>query len=206
MVRGIAANGLLATPFSYSRHCDGCFFNEACLKIANDRDDLALIPFMSIDARRAISRTGVTTTEELSLLMEPGQMTVANVTRPALRPAEGWESICHDLGDDRAIAGRLGEYVSRARKLHRLPGTRKEDGNNLIGAGYGSLPYSDAEHDPNLIRVYIDVQRDYLNDRIYLASALIQETTAACPILRGDARSPCLRTVRPNRPRSSATC
>ena len=28
--------------------------------------------------------------------------------------------------------------------------------------GYGSLPYCDAAHNPNLVRVYLDAQHDYL--------------------------------------------
>ncbi len=39
--------------------------------------------------------------------------------------------------------------------------------------GYGSLPFSSAAQNPNLVRVYIDAQHDYLNDRIYLIGALI---------------------------------
>ncbi len=178
VVRRIAGTGLLETSHQYAPSCDGCFFNEACLKIASDRDDLSMIPFMSIDAQRAIRRSGITTTEELATLKEPGRLAIAGVERQALVPASGWESLCHDLGDDRAIAGRLDEFIARARKQHDLPGTRKESGNNLIGAGYGSLPYSAPDHDPNLVRIFIDIQRDYLHDRIYLASALIQANEA----------------------------
>src|SRR5262249_18550247 len=39
--------------------------------------------------------------------------------------------------------------------------------------GHGSLPYSDATHNPNLVRVYLDAQHDYLTDRIYLVGALV---------------------------------
>ena len=37
--------------------------------------------------------------------------------------------------------------------------------------GYGSLPYSDDAQNPNLVRVYIDAQHDYLLDRTYLLGA-----------------------------------
>src|SRR5207253_1961220 len=42
--------------------------------------------------------------------------------------------------------------------------------------GHGSLPFCGPDHNPNLVRVYIDAQHDYLNDRVYLLGALV----AAC--------------------------
>jgi hypothetical protein len=44
---------------------------------------------------------------------------------------------------------------------------------NIPSKGYGSLPYCDAEHNPNLVRIYIDSQHDYLHDRIYLLGARV---------------------------------
>jgi len=46
-------------------------------------------------------------------------------------------------------------------------------GGSMPTKGYGSLPYSDAEQNPNLVRVYIDAQHDYLHDRVYLLGALV---------------------------------
>jgi hypothetical protein len=181
VVRGIAQAGLLQTQLQFTGKCDGCFFNEACLKVASDHDDPALVPFMTLDARQSLRKSGITTTSELAALKEPGSISIAGVTRQSLIPAAGKAAICHDLGESRAVAGRLDEMIARARKLKKLPGTRKEEGSNLIGSGYGSLPYSDANHDPNLVRVYIDIQRDYLHDRVYLASALIQANEDGVP-------------------------
>ncbi|MGH2391828.1 MAG: DNA helicase, partial [Chloroflexota bacterium] len=39
--------------------------------------------------------------------------------------------------------------------------------------GYGSLPFSAPTHNPNLVRLYIDAQQDYLGDRLYMLGALV---------------------------------
>jgi hypothetical protein len=181
-VRKIARSPLHRTQLQFSGKCDGCFFNEACLKISNDLDDLSRVPFMSLDARQALIRGGIETSAGLAALKVPGSVTIGGVARTALVPASGSEMVCHDLGESRAIAGRLDELVARSRMLNKLSGTGRSDGVNLPGAGYGSLPYSDERHDPNLVRVYLDLQRDYLHDRIYLAGALIQANESGIPV------------------------
>src|SRR5690606_36482496 len=47
--------------------------------------------------------------------------------------------------------------------------------------GYGSLPYSAADQNPNLVRVYINAQHDYLADRIYLIGSLVTGNVAGKP-------------------------
>jgi hypothetical protein len=173
-LRAVAQKGLLSAPYQYTVTCDGCFFNEACLKISSDTDDLTLIPFMTGDARSAFHRAGVQTATALADLMEPGVVTIAGVEREGLVPAQSTEETCHHLMDERAIGGRLDELVGRARKLRSRDPASDPVSNLLPGTGYGSLPFSAVDHDPNLIRIYLDVQRDYLHDRLYLASALIQ--------------------------------
>ncbi|MGH2409315.1 MAG: DNA helicase, partial [Chloroflexota bacterium] len=47
--------------------------------------------------------------------------------------------------------------------------------------GQGSLPFAAPDHNPNLVRVYIDAQHDYLEDRIYLLGALVVGCVAGEP-------------------------
>src|SRR5262249_6171156 len=41
----------------------------------------------------------------------------------------------------------------------------------LLGSGFGSLP--DPERYPDLVKVFIDAQHDYIEDRVYVVAALV---------------------------------
>ncbi len=169
------------TSFELTSACDGCLYNEFCLKRTRELDDLSLLPNITVAAKRALHAVGITKTIELAKLEEPASRTIAGVTRKIMAPVAGKESVCQALSANRAIGGRLEELVSRARRYQSSLGERFVVGNDITGAGYGSLPFSDVEHDPNLVRIYLDVQRDYLHDRLYLVSALIQGCTDGEP-------------------------
>src|SRR5439155_7104811 len=68
---------------------------------------------------------------------------------------------------------RLDELVHRARRYRRFKGDPIQALSYIPSKGYGSLPYADAQQNPNLVRVYLDAQHDYLEDRIYLLGALV---------------------------------
>lgn len=181
VARKAAGKPLAETAFQLSHVCDGCFFNEFCVRQTYESDDLSLLPFVGLDTKQALARGGVTTTGQLAALMAPKKTEVAGVERIVLVPVSAHASVCRDLADDRAIAGRLPELVSRARRYRHSLGEGLAERSEIAGAGYGSLPYSAEDHDPNLVRVYIDVQRDHLVDRLYLASALIQANESGLP-------------------------
>jgi hypothetical protein len=182
VARMVVRKPLNETNFQLTRICDGCFFNEFCLRRAYETDDLSLLPFVGIDAKQALARKGVVTTASLAALMAPVKTEIAGVERMVLAPAAEHAPVCRELTDDRAIAGRLPELVSRARRYRRALGDEFVERNEIFGAGYGTLPYSAADHDPNLVRVYIDVQRDHLVDRLYLISALVQGNEQGQPV------------------------
>ena len=60
------------------------------------------------------------------------------------------------------VGPRLEELVHRARRYRDWRGDRIDALRYIPSKGYGSLPYSDAEHNPNLVKIYIDAQHDYL--------------------------------------------
>lgn len=181
VARRVAEKPLAETSFQLTQVCDGCFFNEFCLRQTYESDDLSLLPFVGLDTKQALARKGVVTTAQLASLMAPAKIEVAGVERMVLTPATAQAETCSELADDRAIAGRLPELVSRARRYRRSLGDELLERNEIAGAGYGSLPYSAEDHDPSLVRIYVDVQRDHLVDRLYLASALIQANEGGAP-------------------------
>jgi hypothetical protein len=181
LARRVATSPLDATEFEFTPRCDGCFFNEVCLKRSAETDDLSLLPFVGVDAKRALAEHGVTTTRALAGLMAPRVVEVAGIERKTLAPVPEEGGRCQAIAEQRAIAGRLPELVSRARRYRQASGDDISERNTIPSAGYGSLPYCAPDHDPNLVRIFIDAQRDHTVDRLYLLSALIQANENGLP-------------------------
>lgn len=166
------ANRVSTTPFEelpyhLSRKCDGCLYNEFCMKQSAERDDLSLLPHLTGQDKQALHQAGVATTRMLATLKEP------DVGGRDLVSAPGAEALVRKLATTWPISAHLDELVYRARRYRAWKGDKLSYLPYIPSKGYGSLPYSDAEHNPNLVRVYIDAQHDYLHDRIYLLSALV---------------------------------
>ncbi len=85
------------TSFELTSACDGCLYNEFCLKRTRERDDLSLLPNVTVAAKRAMHAAGITKTIELARLEEPANRTIAGVTRRIMAPLAGKESVCQGL-------------------------------------------------------------------------------------------------------------
>lgn len=162
-------------PYHLTYKCDGCLYNEFCMKWSAERDDLSLLPHLTAREKQIVRRAGIGTVRELATLKE---FRKESPDTPAywsdLVPVLGKEAIVQQLAAIRPVGPRLDELVHRARWYRKR---WKHDPIDVLPAipskGYGSLPYCAAEHNPNLVYVYIDVQHDYLNDRVYMLGALV---------------------------------
>ena len=154
-------------PYHLTYKCDGCLYNEFCMKWSAETDDLSLLPHLTDHDKRALQRTGVTTTRELATLKE------LPPDSRELVPAPGNAALARKLATTWPVGPRLDELVHRARRYRDFKGDRLPALAYIPSKGYGSLAYADADHNPNLVRVYIDAQHDYLHDRIYLLGALV---------------------------------
>jgi hypothetical protein len=165
--RRVALAPFEAIPYSLSYKCDGCLYNEYCLKWSAEREDLSLLPYMSGVEKEALRRHGVGTIEALARLKG---------LRPdgELDTAAGQEAVVRRLAATWPVGPRLDELVHRARGFRRHA---KKDGTAALsyvpGKGTSTLPVSTPERNPNLVRVYVEAQHDYLHDRIYLLGALV---------------------------------
>ncbi len=157
--------------FHLTYKCDGCLYNEFCMKWAAEHDDLSQIPYLVDTEKNALQAGGVTTTHELAALK-----TFRDEQSTDLIAAPGEESRILDLSANRALGPRLDELIHRARRFRSWKGDDLRALTYIPSKGYGTLPASDATIHPNLVRIYLDVQHDYLHDRLYLLSALV----AAC--------------------------
>ncbi|HEX5163964.1 MAG TPA: AAA domain-containing protein [Thermomicrobiales bacterium] len=155
-------------PYHLTYKCDGCIYSEFCMKWSAERDDLSLIPHLTIQQKSSLRRAGITTTSQLAALKQP----VADDPN-TLQPAPGHEAQTRALAATWPVGPRLDELIHRARRYRKYVKDPIEAISYLPSKGYGSLPYTDASHNPNLVRIYIDAQHDYLNDRVYLLGALL---------------------------------
>ena len=165
--RRVALAPFEAIPYSLSYKCDGCLYNEYCLKWSAEREDLSLLPYMSGVEKEALRRHGIGTIEALSRLKELGP-------DRELETTVGQETLVRHLAATWPVGPRLDEMIHRGKSFRRHV---KKDGTKALGyipgKGTSTLPVSTSERNPNLVRIYIEAQHDYLHDRIYLLGALV---------------------------------
>lgn len=182
----IAEQPFSDVPWSLGWQCDSCRYGPFCMREAAASDDLSLIPFLQPAEKSALRGCGVTTTAQLA------QVRVPSVEHPLeLRTPDDQREMARALTGRSAVAHRLDEFVFRARRHQdwRARQAGEERAADVPTAppfipnrGYPSLPASTPELHPNLVRIYLDAQWDYLQDRLYLVSALV----TACDQGTGD--------------------
>ena len=165
--RRVAQTSFEAVPYSLSYKCDGCLYNEFCMKWSAEQEDLSLLPYMSGIEKEALHRHHVTAIEALAGLKDlppDGEL---------VTPA-GQQAVVRQLAATWPVGQRLDELIHRAKSFRRHV---RRDGTPALtyipGKGISTLPASSPERNPNLVRVYIDAQHDYLNDRLYMLGALV---------------------------------
>jgi hypothetical protein len=158
-----ARASLDAATFHLGAHCDGCPYNSVCFVHAAEREDLSLVPALTSNEKTALRAEGFANIRTLAGLMNYSGYTLTN--------APGRDAQAGRLAARPALARRLPLLVQRARAALRRFDPSIESRRFLCGSDYGSLP-DDATY-PNLVKVFIDAQRDHLEDRLYLISALV---------------------------------
>jgi len=143
--------------------CDGCPYNALCFADTAERADLSLVPLLGVAEKRALEAEGIGSARELASLLEYG--------RGAMRPAAGKEETVGRVSARWPLGGRLPLLAQRARAAVRRLERTTEARRYLLGADYGSLP--DPARHPGLVRVFVDAQRDYIEDRLYLLAARV---------------------------------
>ena len=176
--RRVVATPFDQVPFHLTYKCDGCLYNEFCMKQSAESDNLSLLPHLTEGDKNALLRGGIATVSELAALKDlqrKGQVTVDGETREntELVPSPGKDEVARRLAATWPVGQRLDELIHRARRYRQWKKDEIDSLSYIPGKGYGSLPYSDAAQNPNLVRVYIDVQHDFLNDRVFMAGALV---------------------------------
>jgi predicted RecB family nuclease len=139
-------------PYHLASKCDGCRYNEFCLRSARETHDLSLIPFMTERSKGLLSSFGVRTIDQLRTVENSEEFETLQVT-----PSLGFQ---------------LDALVRRAEAFTQWQAGKPVD-TRLPERGYSSLPAANPDLHANLIRVFIDIQRDVSQGRVYLLGALI---------------------------------
>lgn len=160
-------------PYTLGYKCDGCMFNEFCMKWTVEQDDLSLLPYLTAQEKAALQKGGVRTIRDLATLKDLHLPAETGEPQATLTPAPGREAQARELAATWPVGPRLDELILRARKCRSQRGDAITSISNIPGKGYSSLPYCNAQHNPNLVRVYLDAQHDYLHDRVYMLGSLV---------------------------------
>jgi hypothetical protein len=158
-----AAVDFSSAQYHLGNHCDGCPYNALCFVDTAEREDLSLVPHLTSTEKRALHAEDVRSVRELADLME--------YAARGVEVAEGREADVARIGARWPLASRLPVLTQRAKAALAHQDKSIEHRRALYGTDWGSLP--DTNNYPGLVKVFVDAQRDHLQDRLYLLSALI---------------------------------
>ncbi len=145
------------------------------MKWSAEHDDLSLLPHLSAVEKQVLHGAGVRTVRALAVLKDFRDADAGGPGNRELTAADGKQSVVRRLAVTWPIGPRLDELVHRARAYRRWAKKEPLEALSYIPSkGWSTLPHADAGLNPNLVRIYIDAQHDYLHDRVYLVGALVE--------------------------------
>ncbi|MBA3825218.1 MAG: AAA family ATPase [Ktedonobacterales bacterium] len=167
-IAAVLATEMHDIPYALSSKCDGCTFNQLCLRESAEAQSIALVPTMRPAQIAALHNAGVTTLRALVALKE---LPERGQPRRAFATTPGQEATVAALVGNPLVAPEVDRLVQRARAmLHRFDPTVTAPF-SLLDAAPSQLPGDGVN--PHLVKVFLDAQTDYLRDRVYLAGALL---------------------------------
>lgn len=116
-------------PYRLCLKCDGCLFNEFCLKDSHERGDLSAIPYITDTDKRSLQAEGIRTVNEVAGLMQFAEdagnesegLNNEKASKDTLTPAERHKALVRRL-----LSGNVGphleELVLRARRVNTTLG------------------------------------------------------------------------------------
>ena len=100
-------------PWHLSYRCDGCLYQEFCMRDAFQHDDLSLIPTLTGSEKRTLHGLDLWTVAEVASLLD-----ITDEHRPRLMAVEGREVLVRAL-QATSLGSRLHEIVHRAKQVTR---------------------------------------------------------------------------------------
>lgn len=158
-----AATSFSTAVYHLGSHCDGCPYNALCFVDTAEREDLSLVPHLTATEKRALHSVGINRVSDLSGLI--------TYTTRGVETAPGCETEVDRVSGHWALGARLPTLAQRARAALAQSDKGVEHRRPLYASNWGSLP--DANQYPDLVKVFVDVQRDHIQDRLYMLAASV---------------------------------
>ena len=176
LVNRVAAARFHDVPYHLSYKCDGCQYNAICMYDTAERLDLSLVPHISAVEKRVLRDAGIHTLPELAALMDLPPRGSSELT-----PTPGKEDLVNSLENEWPVGPNLPVLVQRARRAMRRFDPSVVGLGYILNGSFGALP-ADEEH-PDLVKLFFDAQHDYLQDRVYMITALVKGPKGERPVL-----------------------
>jgi CRISPR/Cas system-associated exonuclease Cas4 (RecB family) len=158
-----AATSFSTAVYYLGSHCDGCPYNALCFVDTAEREDLSLVPHLTMTEKRALHSEGINGVRDLSRLI--------TYTTRGVEIAPNCEAEVNRVSSHWALGARLPNLAQRARAALALTDKTIEHRRALYSSSWGSLP--DANSYPDLVKVFVDAQRDHIQDRLYMLAGSV---------------------------------
>jgi hypothetical protein len=167
--------------YRHGSMCHNCSFNESCYTKSIEEKDIRLLEISRAE-QEVLREHGIETLDTLAALIPKQKKPRAySYDRPKVRGK--YRDLVTAISDEHSVGERIPELAQRAQVLirdlnpnHPAAGWTRE----LIGTGNGSLPEDNPPEEMDseiqqgsLIRCYLNVQKDYIRDRVPMLSARV---------------------------------
>lgn len=184
-LESVYQNDLEDASYQLDAVCQSCPYNEACYAQSVEENDIRLLG-LTRGEQQAFRANGLETLADVAELIEPvDDPRPYQFDEPAIRPQH--TDVAATLTENYAIGESLPTLAQKAQAMLGEINPAHPDAHDspwlpwVQGAGDGSLPDDDPRYEPDemaiergsLIRVYLNVQWDYLRDRIAVFSGRV---------------------------------
>lgn len=157
--------------FSLDQKCDTCSYNTYCMRWCEEYQDLALLPFINVTDRKALISKGIKAIPQLAALgIDEGNV-----------QAKQENSLKAELFRLFDLGARLDELIFRANVWLHSRNRSTYATQRIPTKRHSSLPHSDLNMNSNLVMVYLDAQKDYFQERVFMLGALVVAYAAGAP-------------------------
>ncbi|MFN5678430.1 MAG: AAA domain-containing protein [Roseiflexaceae bacterium] len=152
-------------PYAICRTCEGCRYMELCLTDSDQRQDVALIPLLDRESRRAFVAQGIKTVTQVA------ELKLTNAQR-TLEANPNYARELHTLGNDTQLGPLLDYWIVRAQQLRN-----SSDRQTAVAAypeqSFISLPRINTEKNPTAVVLYVDMHVNHLTGFVWQCGALL---------------------------------
>ena len=156
-------------PYCLSYKCDGCTYNQLCMTDSNQRQDIALVPFIQPASTRALKANGINTLKQLAELKI---LPAHNAYNTTFKTTPGKEALVNKLSQFQPLGTQLDRLVQRARARLKQFDPSVMAHPHLLDGSFSTLPGD--EPNSELVKIFLDAQHDFVQNRLYLVGALIK--------------------------------